>query len=70
MTNVCVCVCVCVGVCWCVCVCVCVCRCVLVCVCMCVCDHVQMVSSRFACTMRTLWPPDLDRYNKQGLRDS
>ena len=48
--------CVCVGVCWCVGV--------------CVCDHVQMVSSRFACTMQTLWPPDLDRYNKQGLRDS
>ena len=36
-------------------------------VCVCVCAHVQMVSSRFACTMRTLWPPDLDRYNKQGL---
>ena len=66
------CVCVCVGVCGCVgvrvCMCVGVCWCV--CVCVCVCAHVQMVSSRFACTMRPLRPPDLDRYNKQGLRDS
>ena len=45
--------CVCLCVCWCVCVCMCVCVgvcwCVCVCVCVCVCDHVQMVSSRFAC---------------------